>query len=84
MEEKRFVFPFSDMYGRFLDHYNYENSNEAIIDNWWKQFDEFYTKRMSEYLGEKKKKSSNNCKFELTQVIKGHVNTYFQISYVKY
>lgn len=32
----------------------------------------------------KKKKSSNNCKFELTRVIKGRVNTRFQISYIKY
>lgn len=34
--------------------------------------------------GKKKKKSSNNCKFELTRVIKGRVNTRFQISYIKY
>lgn len=31
-----------------------------------------------EYLGK------NNCKFESTQVIKGRVNTYFQINYIKY
>lgn len=49
---KDFFFPFL-IYGRFLDHYNYENSNEAIIDNWWKQFDELCTKK-SEYLEEKK------------------------------
>lgn len=39
------------------------------------------TQKKSEYL---EKKSSNKCKFELTRVIKGRVNTYFQISYIKY
>lgn len=42
-------------------------------------------KKKREYLEKKKKKkSSNNCKFELTRVIKGRVNTRFQISYIKY